>query len=73
MPCQRIVCCWYDSFLVEDYLRDELGPEEWEAMFRPPSGHKLSQLLELIMDARLKRCRDILIPQQPQSQDRQGA
>ncbi len=50
-PCPRIVSCWYEHFLVEDFLRQELTPEEWDKFLHPPSGDKISHLLCLIGEA----------------------
>jgi hypothetical protein len=46
LPCTQILHCWYDHFLVEDYLRKALSEEEWENFLRKPFKPKLVSLLE---------------------------
>jgi hypothetical protein len=52
LPCFKIIDCWYDTFLVEDLLRKELKPEEWDALFRRPPKPKMLNLVELIEQAK---------------------
>ena len=52
LPCFRILDCWYSHFLVEDYLRSELEPEEWDEILNNPGKPKAVSLLELIDQAR---------------------
>jgi hypothetical protein len=43
--------CWYDHFLVEQYLREALTEEEWDVFLRTPSKPKLASLLESVEEA----------------------
>ena len=52
LPCFKILDCWFDQFLVEEYLRKELKPEEWEKVFERPQKTKVLSLLELIEEAK---------------------
>ena len=51
LPCFKALDCWFDHFLVEEYLRAELRPEEWERAFERPPKPKMLSLLELIEEA----------------------
>lgn len=51
LPCFKVLDCWFERFLVEDYLRGELTPQVWEAFQRPP-GPRVLTLLDLIETAR---------------------
>jgi len=36
LPCFKTIDCWYSHFLVEEYLREELEPEEWgKSIYQP--------------------------------------
>ncbi len=48
LPCFKTLDCWYDQFLVEDLLRSELRPEEWEKIFMKPAKPKVLTLVDLI-------------------------
>jgi hypothetical protein len=52
LPCFKTLDCWYDHFLVEEYLKQQLTPEEWEKVFSRPPKPKLLSLVELIDQAR---------------------
>lgn len=52
LPCFRTLECWYPHFLVEDWLRRELSPEEWEKAFTPSRKTKTASLVELIEQAK---------------------
>ena len=52
LPCFKTLDCWYDHFLVEEFLRDELTPEEWEKAFTREKKPKAVSLLELIERAK---------------------
>jgi hypothetical protein len=41
--------------MVEDFLRRELEPEEWERIFSQPPKPKVLTLLELIEEARKRK------------------
>jgi hypothetical protein len=47
-PCHMAIDCWYDYFLVEDYFRELLTPEEWDVAFGRPQKGRLTQLLEAV-------------------------
>jgi len=51
-PCPMALDCWYDRFLVEDYFREVLTPEEWEAAFDRPPKSRMSRLMESIEETR---------------------
>jgi len=52
LPCFKILDCWFDQFLVEEYLRKELKPEEWDKVFKRPRKPKVLSLVELIEEAK---------------------
>ncbi|MBC8466604.1 MAG: hypothetical protein H8D55_02080 [Deltaproteobacteria bacterium] len=52
LPCFKTLDCWFPHFLVEEYLRKELEPEEWEKAFTKPKTTKMVSLLELIEQAK---------------------
>ena len=47
--------CWYNHFQVEEFLKKELTPEEWEKVFASPPKPKLLSLVELIEEAKRGR------------------
>jgi hypothetical protein len=51
LPCHKIMDCWYQHFMIEDFLRKDLKPEEWErfSIDRKP---KVLSLIELIEEAK---------------------
>jgi hypothetical protein len=52
IPCFNVLDCWYDHFLVEEYLRRELSPEEWERFFRSSPKPKMVSLVEMAEEAK---------------------
>jgi len=52
LPCFKTLDCWFDHFQVEEFLRKELTPEEWEKVFLKPPKPKLLSLVELIEEAK---------------------
>ena len=52
LPCFKIMDCWYAHFMVEDFLRRELKPEEWDRVFHQPAKPKVLSLIELIEEAK---------------------
>jgi len=52
LPCFKILDCWRDHFLVEEYLKKELTSEEWERAFSGPPKPKILSLVELIQQAK---------------------
>jgi hypothetical protein len=52
LPCFKALDCWYSHFLVEDYFRKQLSPEEWEKAFTRSSKTKTLSLVELIEQAK---------------------
>jgi hypothetical protein len=44
--------CWFEHFMVEDFLRQELEPDEWEKVFSRPQKQKVLTLIELIEEAK---------------------
>ena len=51
LPCVKTLNCWYRHFEVEQYMRDELSPEEFEQAFRKNIKPKMQSLMELINQA----------------------
>jgi hypothetical protein len=52
LPCFKILDCWYEHFMIEDFLRQELEPDEWDRVFNKPKKPKVLTLIELIEEAR---------------------
>jgi hypothetical protein len=52
LPCSKTLDCWFDHFLVEEYLHEELSSEEWGKTFEGPPRPKMQTLLELIEQAK---------------------
>jgi hypothetical protein len=52
LPCFKTLDCWFDHFLVEAYLRQEIGSEKFEEIFNTPHKQKMASLLELIEQAK---------------------
>jgi hypothetical protein len=52
LPCFKSLDCWFRHFPVEDYLRMELTPEEWQRVFESPPKTKVQSLVELIEKAK---------------------
>lgn len=51
--CPRILDCWWETFEVESFLREQLSEEEFAALTRPgPAKPKVLSLLELIEQAK---------------------
>ncbi|TSA13286.1 MAG: hypothetical protein D4R73_01070 [Deltaproteobacteria bacterium] len=54
LPCFKAISCRQNYFPVADYLRRELGPDEWEKVFHTPPKPKVVHLFELIQKAKGK-------------------
>jgi hypothetical protein len=52
IPCFKTLHCWYNHFLVEQYMRKELTPEQWTKAFSRPAKAKMVSLVELIEQAK---------------------
>ncbi len=52
LPCFKTLDCWYSHFQVEELLKKELSPEEWDKTFAAPPKPKLLSLVELIEQAK---------------------
>ncbi|MFH1241473.1 MAG: hypothetical protein V1689_03840 [Pseudomonadota bacterium] len=52
LPCFKTLDCWYDHFLVEEHIREELSPEEWKRVFDKPPKPKMLSLVEMIEEAK---------------------
>lgn len=52
LPCFKVLDCWFSHFLVEDFLRKELEPDEWKRVFEGPPKAKMLTLVELIEEAK---------------------
>ncbi len=55
LPCFKTLDCWYELFLVEEFLRKELSRDEWERAFKRPKTIKLLSLVELIQQAKKRQ------------------
>lgn len=52
LPCFKVLDCWYDHFLVEEFLRSVLSPGEWERLFHRSPRPKILTLVDLIERAK---------------------
>lgn len=55
LPCFKALDCWFQHFLVEEYLRRELTPKEWEHVFENPLKPKMLSLVEIIEQAKKRK------------------
>jgi len=55
LPCSKIMDCWYDHFMIEDFMRQELTPDEWDRVFSQPLKPKVLTLVELIEEAKKRK------------------
>jgi hypothetical protein len=51
-PCFKTLDCWFEHFSVDEYLRHELEPEEWEKVFERQVKPKVQSLMELVDQAK---------------------
>lgn len=54
-PCFKTLDCWYEHFLVEEHMRQELNADEWDQVFGGPPKPKMLSLVELIEQAKKSR------------------
>jgi hypothetical protein len=54
-PCFKVLDCWSGHFLVEDYLKKELPPEQWERVSDGKPKPKMLSLVELIEQAKKRK------------------
>lgn len=54
LPCFKTLDCWYNHFSVEEFMRMELTPEQWEEVFGRPPKPKIISLVEMIEEAKRK-------------------
>ena len=54
LPCFKTLDCWYPFFPVEEFLRQQLSPEEFAEAFDKPQKPKVLSLVELIEQAQKK-------------------
>ena len=47
--------CWYEHFMIEDFLRQALDADEWERVFNKPKKAKVLTLVELIEEAKKRK------------------
>jgi hypothetical protein len=52
LPCFKTLDCWFEHFLVEEYLRKEMDPAEWDKAFEKRPKPKMVSLVELIEQAK---------------------
>ena len=55
LPCFKTLDCWFEHFGVEEHLRQELTPDEWERIFFRPPKTKMISLVELIEQAKQQK------------------
>ncbi len=55
LPCFKTLDCWFQHFSVEEYLRNEMKPEEWERVFARQGISKVQSLIGLIEEAKKKK------------------
>jgi len=52
LPCYKTLDCWFEHFMVEEHLRQELTVDEWDRIFNRIPKKKMLSLLELIEQAK---------------------
>ncbi|MGD1153154.1 MAG: hypothetical protein ABR911_09820 [Syntrophales bacterium] len=52
LPCLRIIPCWYPFFPVEQYLRETMTEESWDAFVGQMPKDKIITLIELVEAAK---------------------
>jgi hypothetical protein len=55
LPCFKTLDCWHMYFLVEEFLRQELTPEQWKNLFEGPPKTKVLSLVEMIELAKKRK------------------
>ncbi|RLB14284.1 MAG: hypothetical protein DRG82_14085 [Deltaproteobacteria bacterium] len=55
LPCFKVLDCWSPHFPVEEYLKSDLTPEEWEKVFEKKPKPKMLSLVELIEQAKKRK------------------
>ena len=48
LPCRRIIQCWFRSFDVESFLKNQLSEDEWMRFTNAQPENKVVGLLEII-------------------------
>lgn len=48
LPCPRIMVCWQAFLPVEQFLMENMAPEDWEQFSRQQPKDKVTTLLDLI-------------------------
>jgi hypothetical protein len=48
MPCSRIIQCWFRSFDVISFLKNQLNDDEWSQFTGGQSVNKVASLIEII-------------------------
>jgi len=59
LPCFKTLDCWFNHFLVEEHLRQELTSDEWEKIFNSPLKPKMISLVELIEQAKKRKKKEV--------------
>jgi len=52
LPCQRIITCWSPFFPIEQYLRETMTADTWDAFVRQIPKDKVTTIIELIEEAK---------------------
>jgi hypothetical protein len=51
LPCKKIIDCWFESFNIQKYLKDNFQAHELAHLYAPPHA-KMTTLVDLIKQAR---------------------
>jgi len=54
LPCHRTIKCWQAFFPVEAHLSESLSAAEWERFLRQSPGDKMTNLIDLIEQAKAR-------------------
>ena len=52
LPCLRIISCWYPFFPIEQYLKETMTAESWNAFVGQMPKDKITTLIELFEAAK---------------------
>ena len=52
LPCWKIIDCWWEIFDVQDYLKQSLRAEDFQALLNQKPKEKVTSILELIEKAK---------------------
>jgi hypothetical protein len=52
LPCPRVINCWYPFFPIEQYLRETMTGESWDAFIDRMPKDKITTLIDLVEAAK---------------------